>query len=58
MQAGNEASQKIFSEDGIVLLGEDMELTARLISRLEQSGIQYVYIGDSRTEDVDSSKLN
>lgn len=49
---GMKLAKKIFSEDGIVLLGDGMELTSRLIDRLQQCGIQYVYIEDSRTEDV------
>lgn len=52
MQAGYEAGQKIFSQEGIVLLGENMELTERLISRLDQCGIQYVYITDPKTDDI------
>ncbi|WP_028609911.1 HD-GYP domain-containing protein [Paenibacillus harenae] len=49
---GMKLAKKIFSQDGLVLLGENIELTERLLSRLEQCGIQYVYIADSRTEDI------
>jgi HD-GYP domain-containing protein (c-di-GMP phosphodiesterase class II) len=49
---GMKLAKKIFSEDGLVLLGEQIELTARLITRLEQCGIQYVYIADPRTDDI------
>ncbi|HTG69634.1 MAG TPA: hypothetical protein VL921_10280, partial [Candidatus Udaeobacter sp.] len=45
-------AKKIFSQEGLVLLGENIELTERLISRLEQCGIQYVYIADPRTDDI------
>ncbi|MBH5318528.1 HD-GYP domain-containing protein [Paenibacillus sp. GSMTC-2017] len=51
-EPGMRLAKKIFSEDGIVLLGDHMELTSRLITRLEQCGVQYVYVEDHRTEDV------
>lgn len=54
---GMKLAKKIFSEDGIVLLGKHVELTARLIMRLEQCGVQYVYIADARTDDVDPPTL-
>ncbi|KRE46280.1 HD-GYP domain-containing protein [Paenibacillus sp. Soil522] len=49
---GMKLAKKIFSQEGLVLLGENIELTERLISRLEQCGIQYVYIADPRTDDI------
>ncbi|MEV5030103.1 HD-GYP domain-containing protein [Paenibacillus sp. LPE1-1-1.1] len=49
---GMKLAKKIFSQEGLVLLGENIELTDRLISRLEQCGIQYVYIADPKTEDI------
>ncbi|RCW43380.1 HD-GYP domain-containing protein [Paenibacillus prosopidis] len=49
---GMKLAKKIFSQEGLALLGENIELTVRLISRLEQCGIQYVYIADPRTDDI------
>lgn len=49
---GMKLARRIFSEEGVVLLGENVELTTRLIQRLDQCGIQYVYIFDPRTEDI------
>ncbi|WP_424769027.1 HD-GYP domain-containing protein [Paenibacillus sp. sgz302251] len=49
---GMKLAKKIFSQEGVVLLGENIELTDRLITRLEQCGIQYVYIADPRTDDI------
>ncbi|CAM4274165.1 HD-GYP domain-containing protein [Paenibacillus alkaliterrae] len=49
---GMKLAKKIFSQEGLVLLGENIELTERLISRLEQCGIQYVYVADLRTVDI------
>lgn len=56
-RSGMKLAKKIFSQEGIVLLGENIELTDRLISRLEQCGIQYVYIADPKTEDIVSTPL-
>ncbi|WP_052350557.1 HD-GYP domain-containing protein [Paenibacillus gorillae] len=51
-QPGMRLAKKIFSGDGLVLLGENVELTSRLITRLEQCGIFYLFIVDPRTEDI------
>jgi HD-GYP domain-containing protein (c-di-GMP phosphodiesterase class II) len=44
--------KKIYNENGMVLLSEGVELTPRLIERLGQVGIGYVYIEDAVTEDI------
>ncbi|MBW5447789.1 HD domain-containing protein [Cohnella sp. CFH 77786] len=49
---GMKLAKKIFSDDGIVLLAESVELTATLIRRLGECGISFVYVQDPRTEDV------
>lgn len=49
---GMKLAKKIFSQEGMVLLGENIELTSRLITRLNQCGIEYVYISDFRTDDI------
>ncbi|WP_341281673.1 HD-GYP domain-containing protein [Paenibacillus sp. FSL H8-0537] len=51
-QPGMRLAKKIFSHDGLVLLGENVELTSRLITRLKQCGIQYIYILDPKTDDI------
>lgn len=51
-QPGMKLAKKIFSGEGLVLLGENVELTSRLIQRLEQCGIQYVFIADPKTDDI------
>ena len=50
---GMKLAKRIFSEEGLVLLGENIELTNQLIARLDQIGIQYVYIADPRTDDIE-----
>lgn len=54
---GMRLAKKIFSEEGIVLLGDRMELTSRLITRLAECGVQYVYIEDARTEGINPPSL-
>ncbi|BBI32396.1 HD-GYP domain-containing protein [Cohnella abietis] len=47
---GMRLARKIYSDDGIVLLAEGVELTASLIRRLGECGISFLYIQDARTE--------
>ncbi|ANE48460.1 histidine kinase [Paenibacillus swuensis] len=51
-EPGMKLGRKIYNEEGLVLLSEQVELTGGLIRRLEQMGIAYIYIADARTEDV------
>ncbi|MGC5771097.1 HD-GYP domain-containing protein [Paenibacillus pabuli] len=44
--------KRIYSEEGLVLLSEGVELTSRLIVRLKDLGIGYVYVNDAATEDI------
>src|SRR5262245_25593106 len=45
-------AKRIFSDDGIVLLAEGVELTAQLIRRLGNCGISFLYIRDPRVSDI------
>ncbi|RKP54181.1 HD-GYP domain-containing protein [Cohnella endophytica] len=47
---GMKLAKKIFSDDGIVLLAEGVELTSTLIRRLGECGISFLYVQDARTE--------
>lgn len=49
---GMRLAKKIFSEEGLVLLAENVELDARMIRRLTDCGISYIYIKDPRLEDT------
>lgn len=49
---GMRLAKKIYSDDGIVLLAEGVELTSSLIRRLGECGISYLYIQDPRTDDI------
>ncbi|PZD94265.1 hypothetical protein DNH61_17775 [Paenibacillus sambharensis] len=54
---GMKLAQRIFAEDGQILLTEQKELTDRLIRRLGQCGISYVYIQDGATDDIEVPQL-
>ncbi|RXZ84715.1 HD-GYP domain-containing protein [Paenibacillaceae bacterium] len=56
-QPGMKLAKKIYSEDGIVLLGRHVELTRHLIRRLGECGIGYVYIEDEMTSDVTAPEM-
>jgi len=49
---GMRLGKPIYSDDGIVLLNEKMELTESILRRLEHYRIQNLYIEDSRTDDL------
>lgn len=49
---GMRLGKKIYNEEGLVLLGEHVELTEALLRRLTQHGICFLYIDDPRTEDI------
>ncbi|MEW9698280.1 HD-GYP domain-containing protein [Paenibacillus sp. SI8] len=49
---GMRLAKNIYNEDGMVLLAVNVELTQRLIDRLFSYGIDYIYIADSRTDDI------
>ncbi|WP_058303341.1 HD-GYP domain-containing protein [Gorillibacterium timonense] len=49
---GAKLGKPIYNEVGQVLLGKDVELTERLLHRLEEYGVHYFYIEDPLTEDV------
>jgi putative nucleotidyltransferase with HDIG domain len=49
---GMKLGKNIYSEEGTVLLAVNIELTQRLLERLLDFGIDYIYILDSRTDDI------
>lgn len=56
-QSGMRLGKKIYNEDGLVLLNEHIELTSRLLDRLKKNGIDFVYIEDPRTDDIEIKEL-
>ncbi|MCI3925152.1 HD-GYP domain-containing protein [Paenibacillus sp. TRM 82003] len=49
---GMRLGKPIYSDEGLVLLAERMELTPTIVRRLEHFGIHHIYIEDSRTDDI------
>lgn len=49
---GMKLAKKIYSDDGIVLLAEGVELTSSLIRRLGECGISFLYVQDARLDDL------
>jgi uncharacterized domain HDIG len=49
---GARLAKCIFNEQGLVLLGERVELTQSMLDRLISHGIHYIYIEDHRTDDI------
>lgn len=49
---GMKLAKKIYSDNGVVLLAEGVELTSSLIRRLGDCGISFLYIQDARTDDL------
>jgi HD-GYP domain-containing protein (c-di-GMP phosphodiesterase class II) len=49
---GMRLAKCIFNEEGIILLNEHVELTQSLVNRLQQLGVDFVYIEDAETDDI------
>ncbi|WP_394139661.1 HD-GYP domain-containing protein [Cytobacillus oceanisediminis] len=52
IEAGSVLAKAIYNDKGQVLLNEGVELAERLIRRLQEMGITYIYVKDHRTEDI------
>lgn len=50
-------AKTIYNEEGVVLLSVGFELTQPILNRLQQSGVDHLYIHDPRTEDVEIPEL-
>lgn len=49
---GSKLARNIYNENGLILLSENVELTKKIINRLQALGIDYIYIQDARTDDI------
>ena len=45
-------AKKILSDEGLVLLGEGIQLTSRMIERLKEMSFSFLYIEDEATSDI------
>ncbi|WP_088104000.1 HD-GYP domain-containing protein [Halalkalibacter urbisdiaboli] len=52
VEPGTKLGKPIFNDNGQVLLFEGVELTERVLERLLNLGISFIYIYDERTEDI------
>jgi HD-GYP domain-containing protein (c-di-GMP phosphodiesterase class II) len=52
-KSGMRLGKGIYNEEGIILLGADVALTDHLINRLVQLGIDYLYVQDPNTDDIE-----
>jgi HD-GYP domain-containing protein (c-di-GMP phosphodiesterase class II) len=57
VRPGMKLGKKIYNEDGLVLLGEQVELTQKLIAQLGKHGVDFLYIADPRTDDIEVPEL-
>ncbi|MFB4169323.1 HD-GYP domain-containing protein [Virgibacillus sp. JSM 102003] len=53
IEPGTTLGQTIYNDNGQVLIHRDLDLTQRVIRRLLNQGITYVYIKDELTDDID-----
>lgn len=51
-RAGMKLGSNVYDDDGRILLSVHAELTQALVRRMQQYGVEYVYIEDPRTSDV------
>ncbi len=55
LPASSILARPIVNDDGIVLLQEGVTLTERIVKKIQEKGITYVYIEDGRTDDIEVS---
>jgi hypothetical protein len=51
-QSGMRLAKPIYTEQGNVIVGHQVELTNSMLSKLSQLGVNHLYIEDSRTQDI------
>lgn len=52
LMPGMTLSKPIYNDRGKVLVGRNVPITQRMIVRLQELGVSYVYINDHRTDDI------
>ncbi len=55
LKPGKCLAKPIYNEKGYILVSEGIPLTERMINRLIELGITYVYVSDPRTSDIQST---
>ncbi|BCJ86581.1 HD-GYP domain-containing protein [Effusibacillus dendaii] len=54
LKPGDKLGKPVYTETGGILVGTDVELTHRMIKRLQSIGIESVYVSDPRTDDIEA----
>ncbi|RJR12316.1 HD-GYP domain-containing protein [Candidatus Parcubacteria bacterium] len=57
MKPGMKLAKTIYNEQGRALLSAGIPVTARMITRLQQLNVTYVYIEDARTKDLEAPTM-
>ncbi|WMT39756.1 HD-GYP domain-containing protein [Paenibacillus sp. D2_2] len=57
LRPGMKLGKKIYNEDGIVLLSENVEINDAIIRSMRHHGLDYIYIADHRTDDIQVSEM-
>ncbi|TWI60088.1 HD-GYP domain-containing protein [Halalkalibacter nanhaiisediminis] len=57
LSAGTKLGKPIYNDNGQILLRQGVVLTERVITRLSEMGISFVYIEDARTEGIDVADI-
>ncbi|MFD2629009.1 HD-GYP domain-containing protein [Oceanobacillus kapialis] len=57
VDAGTILAQTIYNENGIILIKEGKRLTEKLLQRLLNNGITYIYIEDGKTDDINLDQV-
>ena len=56
LKPGKKLAKSVFNDNGQTLISEGVPLTERMIKRLNELGITFVYIQDGRTNDIEPSQ--
>ncbi|WP_028546148.1 HD-GYP domain-containing protein [Paenibacillus taiwanensis] len=56
-QSGMRLAKKVYNEEGMVLLSENVELSDSFIKRLRDMGVSYVYVEDMHTEGINAPNI-
>ncbi|WP_195571916.1 HD-GYP domain-containing protein [Paenibacillus sp. 1001270B_150601_E10] len=56
-RSGMKLAKNVYSEEGLILLGEHVELNDSYIKRLKDMGVGFVYIEDKDTEGIEAPNL-
>jgi HD-GYP domain-containing protein (c-di-GMP phosphodiesterase class II) len=53
LHPGDKLAKPVYTETGQILIGPEVELSAGMIRRLQELGVETVYVSDPRTDDLE-----